>query len=111
MSTDKFWKNRLLSKFMSGVLMGTFFRPTRSAKNSLVKSTHQSFERSLIFLIRLYQKHISNCNLPTCRFVPVCSEYAICAITKYRFVKGVYMSICRILRCNRFCKYGYDPVK
>ncbi len=35
-----------------------------------------------------------------CRFYPSCSNYAIIALTKYGFYKGVRLSINRIKRCN-----------
>ncbi len=47
---------------------------------------------------------------PTCRFCPTCSEYAIIAIEKHGAAKGGLLAIWRILRCNPFCKGGYDPV-
>lgn len=65
----------------------------------------------LIYLINLYRKYISPLKAPCCRFVPTCSQYAIEAIEKYGAIKGGYMAIKRILRCNPFCKGGYDPVK
>ena len=44
--------------------------------------------------------------------VPTCSQYAVEAITKYGVLKGGFLSIMRILRCNPFNKNGgYDPVK
>lgn len=63
----------------------------------------------LIKLIHGYQK------LPiaahgACKFYPTCSNYAITAITKYGSMKGTYLSVRRILRCNPFHKGGYDPV-
>ena len=47
---------------------------------------------------------------PTCKYIPTCSEYAIQAIEKYGVLKGVFLGIWRILRCNPFSKGGYDPV-
>jgi putative component of membrane protein insertase Oxa1/YidC/SpoIIIJ protein YidD len=32
------------------------------------------------------------------------------AIEKYGARKGLFLGIKRILRCNPFCKCGYDPV-
>jgi uncharacterized protein len=46
-----------------------------------------------------------------CRFYPTCSQYAIEAIEKYGALKGSFMAVKRILRCNPFNKGGYDPVK
>ena len=45
-----------------------------------------------------------------CRFQPTCSNYAIEAIRTHGVFKGFYLAIFRILRCNPFCKGGYDPV-
>lgn len=68
-------------------------------------------KRILIFLIKLYRTYISPLKPACCRFYPTCSQYAIEAIAKYGVVKGGFMSIKRILRCNPFNKGGYDPVK
>ena len=68
-------------------------------------------KRFLIALIRGYQKYISPLIPPSCRFQPTCSQYAIEAVQKYGAWKGGAMAIWRILRCNPFCKGGYDPVK
>ncbi|MFR1518180.1 MAG: membrane protein insertion efficiency factor YidD [Clostridia bacterium] len=62
-------------------------------------------------MIRFYQKNISPMKKPCCRFYPTCSEYAVQAIEKYGALKGFFMALWRILRCNPFCKGGYDPVK
>lgn len=68
-------------------------------------------KRILIFLIKLYRKYISPLKPVCCRFYPTCSQYAIEAIEKYGALKGGFMAIKRILRCNPFNKGGYDPVK
>ncbi len=67
-------------------------------------------KKLFIKLIRFYQKHISPRKAPCCRFYPTCSAYAIEAIEKYGALKGSVLAIYRILRCNPFCKGGYDPV-
>ena len=67
-------------------------------------------KKVLLSLIRFYQKHISPCFPAHCRFTPTCSQYACEAITKYGALKGTGLAIWRILRCNPFCKGGYDPV-
>ena len=68
-------------------------------------------KKILIKGINFYKKFISPLKKPCCRFYPTCSTYAIQAIEKYGALKGYVMSIYRILRCNPFCKGGYDPVK
>lgn len=45
-----------------------------------------------------------------CRHIPTCSEYTKEAIIKYGSVKGTYLGIKRILRCNPWGTSGYDPV-
>ncbi len=65
----------------------------------------------LIRLIEFYRKYISILKKPSCRFYPTCSQYAIDAIKKYGAVKGSFLAIWRIIRCNPFNKGGYDPVK
>lgn len=68
-------------------------------------------KRIFLALIRGYQKYISPMLPPSCRFQPTCSQYAIEAISKYGAFKGGAMAAWRVLRCNPFCKGGYDPVK
>ena len=63
-----------------------------------------------VTLICAYQKIISPILPKACRFYPTCSQYAIEALEKYGMVKGSLLTIWRILRCNPFCKGGYDPV-
>ena len=59
--------------------------------------------------VRLYQILLSPIFGGQCRFVPSCSQYTIEAIRKYGVVKGIAKGTWRILRCNPFCKDGYDP--
>ena len=64
----------------------------------------------IILLIRFYQKAISPLKISSCRFTPTCSAYAIEAIKVHGALKGSALALWRILRCNPFCKGGYDPV-
>ncbi|MBQ2719116.1 MAG: membrane protein insertion efficiency factor YidD [Clostridia bacterium] len=63
-----------------------------------------------VFLVRLYQKIISPIKPPCCRFTPTCSAYAIEAFQKRGFFVGLFLTVWRLLRCNPFCRGGYDPV-
>ena len=63
-----------------------------------------------ISLVRFYQKFISPLKRPCCRFYPTCSHYAIDAFEEWGFIGGLGLTTWRILRCNPFCKGGYDPV-
>jgi putative membrane protein insertion efficiency factor len=60
--------------------------------------------------IRFYRKFISPLKPPCCRFVPTCSEYALQALAEWGVICGLALSLWRVLRCNPFCKGGYDPV-
>lgn len=61
--------------------------------------------------IRLYQMLISPTLPPnSCRFYPTCSHYGYQAVYKHGLLKGGWMAIKRILRCNPFNPGGYDPV-
>ena len=64
----------------------------------------------MIWLVHLYRKVISPLKPPCCRFTPTCSAYAIEAFKKRGFFIGLILTVWRILRCNPFCKGGYDPV-
>ncbi|MBE6072404.1 MAG: membrane protein insertion efficiency factor YidD [Clostridium butyricum] len=68
-------------------------------------------KKILISLIKFYRKNISPAKPSCCRFTPTCSQYALDAISRYGAFRGSMMAFYRILRCNPFCKGGYDPVK
>lgn len=45
-----------------------------------------------------------------CKFVPTCSEYTKEAITTYGVLKGGWLGLKRIMRCNPWNAGGYDSV-
>ena len=64
----------------------------------------------LKLLVRAYQLIISP-NLPqSCRYTPTCSQYTIEALEKHGPIKGLFLSIKRILSCHPWGGSGYDPV-
>jgi hypothetical protein len=67
-------------------------------------------KRALLSLIWLYKRAISPYLGNCCRFMPTCSDYATEAIVRYGALKGFGLAARRILRCNPFCRGGYDPV-
>lgn len=71
-------------------------------------------KKILIKAIKWYKKNISfwleSKNI-RCKYYPTCSEYAIQVIEKYGAIKGTWLAIIRILKCNPFSKGGYDPLK
>jgi len=60
--------------------------------------------------LKLYKGMISPLLGPRCRFQPTCSEYFVEAIRKKGVIVGTLKGMWRILRCNPFCRGGYDPV-
>ena len=60
--------------------------------------------------IRFYRRFISPYTPPTCRFRPTCSAYGEQAILRHGILKGVLLTLWRILRCQPFSKPGNDPV-
>jgi uncharacterized protein len=61
-------------------------------------------------ILRFYKRWISPSLLPSCRYVPTCSEYAMEAMDRYGVLRGSAIAIWRLLRCHPFVKGGYDPV-
>lgn len=71
-------------------------------------------KKIFIYFIKLYKKYISPIFHSLgfdCKFYPTCSEYTRQAIEKYGAIKGCFLGIKRILKCNPFSKGGYDPLK
>ena len=67
-------------------------------------------KRLLLLLVRFYRSCISPLTLPSCRYYPTCSAYAMEAIERYGAWHGGWMALRRILRCHPFHRGGYDPV-
>ena len=63
----------------------------------------------IVKAVRFYQLAISPLLGKNCRFSPTCSQYCIQAVQKYGVAKGLLKTAWRILRCNPFCKGGWDP--
>lgn len=64
----------------------------------------------LIKLIHGYQYLVSPLSSSSCRFLPTCSHYACDALEQHGVIKGVWLSIKRLIRCNPWNPGGYDPV-
>ena len=70
----------------------------------------------VIGLIILYQKTLSpdhgvlHAIFPHgyCKFYPTCSEYGKLALQKYGLVRGLPMTVWRVIRCNPWSKGGED---
>ncbi|MEM6356930.1 MAG: membrane protein insertion efficiency factor YidD [Pseudomonadota bacterium] len=64
----------------------------------------------LILPIRAYRLFLSPWFGHSCRFQPSCSAYAIEALTVHGPLRGSWLTISRLVRCNPWGGSGYDPV-
>jgi len=62
-------------------------------------------------LIRLYQLTLSPYLGGQCRFHPTCSNYAMEALARYGFWRGLGLNFVRLAKCHPFHPGGYDPVR
>ena len=60
--------------------------------------------------IKVYKKIISPLFPPCCKYHPTCSSYALEALKKHGFIKGGWLAVWRILRCNPWSNGGIDYV-
>ena len=67
-------------------------------------------KKLLLGLILFYRKYLSPLKSTKCPYFPSSSQYGLEAVERFGFVKGGFLIIWRILRCNPFSKGGYDPV-
>jgi len=64
----------------------------------------------LILFIKFYRAVFSPYIGGQCRFHPTCSVYAIEAIERYGALRGGWLMLRRIGRCQPLCAGGIDPV-
>lgn len=69
-------------------------------------------KKIVLKILVFYKKYISGTGIGNhCRFVPSCSEYTYEVVKKYGVVKGLFLGLKRICRCNKWNKGGIDLVK
>lgn len=81
-----------------------------TAPNASGNTIRSALARALIFCIELYRTYVSPTRMPTCRFVPTCSEYAVEALRARGFVVGTALTLVRLLKCAPWHPGGWDPV-
>ncbi len=67
-------------------------------------------KKTVLIIIKIYQKFISRFLGKNCIFQPTCSQYTYEAINTYGIFRGSFLGIKRILRCHPYSQGGYDPV-
>ena len=65
----------------------------------------------MIRALRLYKIALSPLLPAACRFYPSCSDYMREAVERYGAIRGVWMGLRRLARCQPFHAGGFDPVR
>lgn len=68
-------------------------------------------KKLILLILKGYKKFISPYLPQACRFYPTCSEYVYEAVSRRGIIVGLALGAWRLLRCNPFCRGGYDPVR
>jgi putative membrane protein insertion efficiency factor len=66
--------------------------------------------RAALALIRAYKYVISPWLTGGCRFVPTCADYTAEAIARHGLLRGGWLGVRRLSRCQPFGGSGHDPV-
>lgn len=67
--------------------------------------------KAMVALVRGYQKYVSPLKMSgTCRFMPVCSAYALEAVSRHGAFHGGALAVARLSKCGPWHPGGYDPV-
>jgi putative membrane protein insertion efficiency factor len=66
--------------------------------------------RAVIFVIELYRMYVSPMRLPTCRFMPTCSQYAVEALSEFGLFRGGWLAAVRLVKCAPWHPGGWDPI-
>ncbi|MFQ5539980.1 MAG: membrane protein insertion efficiency factor YidD [Candidatus Binatia bacterium] len=67
-------------------------------------------KRVIVLVLRGYRHFLSPLMTPSCRFFPSCSGYTLEAVQRHGSMKGLWLGLCRLLRCHSFHRGGYNPV-
>jgi len=60
--------------------------------------------------IRGYQRWVRPAFPMACRFYPSCSDYALQALERHGLIRGLGLTVWRLLRCHPYHLGGFDPV-
>ena len=77
----------------------------------MTKTLHGLVVAIVLLPIALYRRVFSPMKgMPSCRYLPTCSEYATEAVKARGVIVGSTLAVGRLLRCNPLFHAGYDPV-
>ena len=66
--------------------------------------------RGLAAAVRAYRLVLRPLLPASCRYTPSCSEYALESLARHGALRGARLTIARVLRCQPWGGFGYDPV-
>jgi putative membrane protein insertion efficiency factor len=73
--------------------------------------THSVPVKAALTALRIYKVYLSILFAGNCRFQPTCSMYMYEAIERFGVMRGSWMGLKRLLRCQPLSRrFGYDPV-
>ena len=91
-----------------GVLTGAHGKAAAGGQASPRK---KSFAATILsVLIHGYRLFISPWIGPRCRFLPTCSDYALDALARHGAIRGGWLTVRRLARCQPLGGSGFDPV-
>jgi putative membrane protein insertion efficiency factor len=77
---------------------------------SRLRGAETAVIRGMIFVIQLYRHMVSPLRLPTCRFTPTCSQYAVDALAEFGLARGSWLAAIRLAKCGPWHRGGWDPI-
>lgn len=77
----------------------------------MIRALHRFLVWLVLAPVMFYRRVLSPMKrVPSCIYLPTCSEYAIEAVKTRGILVGTALATMRILRCNPLFHGGYDPV-
>jgi uncharacterized protein len=75
------------------------------------RATHAALVWLVLLPVLFYRRVLSPMKrMPSCRYLPTCSEYAVEAVKTRGIIVGIGLAVWRLLRCNPLFHGGYHPV-
>jgi putative membrane protein insertion efficiency factor len=66
--------------------------------------------RATLLVLRAYKVLVSPLFAGSCRYLPSCSDYTAEAVRRYGVLRGSWLGLRRLGRCQPFGSHGHDPV-